>query len=248
MKRLASFTAATATLLILAAGIAVAQPEPPPDGSGEGSGSGTGEPPPPPPNHVERIAPADADEPPAEPPPPAAIRPEKFSVAIGFGYLFPGGDWKTPNTASIRFRLPNGLTFEPQVRLTHLGQKTDTGTAEVSSATNEVNVAALARIPVIKNGKADFELLGALGVRNETTDPDGPSNSDSTTTFGFAYGLAVTYWFTPHFQLSMSALNDLVDYSSQKQQMGPGMSVTDSSTKFGAVFNPMAIAMLHLYL
>jgi len=46
----------------------------------------------------------------------------------------------------------------------------------------------------------------------------------------------------------LSALNDIVDYSKSKTQMGPGMSIEDSDTKFGAVFNPMAITMLHLYL
>src|SRR5687767_809034 len=75
---------------------------------------------------VEPAEPAPAPEPPPAPPPPpprrdptpgpaAPDRPEGRTMAIGAGWNIGSQDLMVPNTASVRFRFPSGLTFEPSI-------------------------------------------------------------------------------------------------------------------------------------
>lgn len=224
-------------------GTALAQPlgpQPPPE-----------EPPPPPP-------PAPAPPPPAPPPPahhepmPAPIteptdpyRPSELSVGIGAGYTFPTS-LETPNTTSVRLRLPSGLTFEPRLTFAQAAQEIDTGTS-VRDEQSEISLATLVRYPVIARGRVDFEVLGAVAVRNATQSPDQPNADTTTTQFSVGYGLAVTSWITSHWNLSFTAGNPLFTSTKVKQDMGPGFTTVTTTNTLGLIFDPTVQLMIHLY-
>lgn len=174
-------------------------------------------------------------------------RPDEFSIAIGLGYLLPTS-LETPNITSVRFRLPNGLTFEPRVVFANSGTDTDNGTTTLSSKTTEFGIGSLVRFPLIKHGRVDFELLGALDFDTLKQDPDTDADNDATTTttLTLSWGVAVNYWVSHHWAFSLSATNPLVSYDKVTVQMVPADQTT-STTSFGLEFTPTVFMMVHLY-
>jgi len=174
-------------------------------------------------------------------------RPEEFSIAIGLGYLLPTS-LETPNITSVRFRLPTGLTFEPRVVFANSTTDVDNGTTTVTAKDTEFGIGSLVRFPLIKHGRVDFELLGALDFDTVKHDPDTDNDGDATTTttLTLSWGVAVNYWISHHWAFSLSATNPLVSYQKVTQEMIPADVVT-STTSFGLEFTPTVFMMVHLY-
>jgi hypothetical protein len=172
-------------------------------------------------------------------------RPDMFSIGIGLGYVFPTS-LETPNITTVRFRLISGLTFEPTVFLQGRKQTVDTGMAVDTSQTT-VGLAALVRYPLVAHGRVDLELLGAAALDNVKDNPPGSDDETSTTTTSLAYGLAVSTWINPHWQVSLSSTNTLLQFAKVRQENGPGAVTVNSDTTFGAVFDPTVFVMVHAY-
>jgi len=232
--------------LLLAAGTAAAQtpPDPTPSPTPEPSPSPTPTPTPPPSGFHETksdmapmAAPVDNDE-----------RPSGFSVGIGFGYTFVMPmTLQSPNTATARFRLGSGLTFEPIVRLQQHSVNVDVGES-AKDKTTTVEAGALARYPLKSRGRVDFELLGGAFVSNESHSPPMSMSMDDTTTdFSLVYGLACEFWISSHWSISLNALNQLVTVHKVSQEMGPGTETVTTTTTFGAIYDPTISALVHLY-
>jgi hypothetical protein len=203
-------------------------------------------------------APPDPAPPPPPPPQPAPApvvqevrvqsdRPVGTSIGLGLGYGLPTS-LETPNRTSARLRLPTGLTFEPLLTIAN-----STGTTEPSMGPEsedkitEFGVAVLGRLPLVSHGRVDLEALASVGFSNVKANPDGDFNTRTTNTFGIGWGVGIGYWLGPHWQLSMSVTNPLVQYASAKQQMGAGISSKASETTIGVIFVPQVVAMIHLY-
>jgi hypothetical protein len=176
-----------------------------------------------------------------------AHRPEGFAIGIGVGYRFPTS-LSTPNAASVRFRLPSGLTFEPSVVLASTSHTVDTGTPMGGTST-ELGVGALARFSLVAHRRTDLELLAAFNVDRLNTDPndDQPDDNTTITATTVSYGVAVGWWITQHLQISLSATNPIVSYQHQREENGFDFVTVTNSTTFGAIFNPTVTAMIHLY-
>ena len=205
-----------------------------------------------------------SSQPPLEPPPPTMHpapvvapapvidrdRPSDIAFAIGLGYLrLPGGsfDLQNPNAASVRLRLSSGITFEPMVTIANTSSDVDNGTTTTNDTTSEFELGALLRLPMIKHGRVDFELLGSASFDVLKDDPDGDYNTKTTTTVDLGWGIGIGYWLTRHWQLSASAVNQLVTYSEVSTETGPNTQTKTDSTTFGITFNPTVYVMIHLY-
>jgi hypothetical protein len=198
-----------------------------------------------------------ADEPPAPPPPPAPAppppahdeprldpaRPSELAFGIGVGYAFPTS-LQTPNTASVRVRLPSGLAFEP--RLVIAASSADVATGGVNTQT-ELTVGALARYPLRVHRKVDLELVASAALSRRVIDPPNDNNNRTVATIDLGYGLAVAYWFTQHWNLSLTASNPLLSFIRDRQERGPGAESIDRTTTLGIVFDPQITLMIHLY-
>ena len=184
---------------------------------------------------------------PAEPMPAENTwRPPEFSIGIGIGYQFPTS-LETPNVASVRFRLPTGLTFEPQLALASTTDTVDTGDPQ-DDKTTELAIGTLIRYPLVAHGRVDLELLGALNIQNVNNNPTEMNDDETTTTnVTAAYGLGVTTWINRHVALSMSALNPLISFAKVRQEMGPMNVLVTSTTSFGAIFDPTVIMTVHVH-
>ncbi len=193
---------------------------------------------------------------PPEPPPqtapepmPASTtgRPEGLAIGIGLGYVLPTS-LETPNSTSVRVRFSSGLTLEPQITLASASVKRDTaGTEEKDSAT-ELTIAAGMRLPLVRHGKVELELLGSLGLTNRTDNPDGADNNAKTTAIGLGWGVGITYWCSRYWTLSMSAGNPLVSFAkTTREQPAPVDESSTTSTSIGAIFDPTVGIMIHLY-
>jgi outer membrane biosynthesis protein TonB len=239
-----------AVLLAAAAGTATAQTpdqQPPPDPN-------TPTPPPNPPNQPEVVV---QQPPPPNPSPVSPIpepmpappqnewRPPEFSIGIGIGYQFPTS-LETPNVATVRFRLPSGLTFEPTLALASTTDTVDTGDP-VDDKTTQLGLGTLIRFPMVAHGRVDLELLGAINVDNVNQNPDGEDDETTTTAVTLNYGLAVTSWINRHWAVSFSALNPLVSFAKVRQEMGPMNVLVTSTTTLGAIFDPTVLVTVHLY-
>lgn len=240
-------TTLAVALCVLAGGTAWAQnptdPVPPPS-----------DPPPPvdpPPPPVE---PPVRQQPDPSPPPIRSVepveaadplRPDGMSVGIGVGYIFPTS-LETPNVASVRFRLANKLTVEPQVSLAQSATTVDVGESTTDSSL-QIAAGALIRKPLVERGRVDLEVLGAVNLSNVTDNPDMEDNNTTTTQLDLAYGLAVNTWINRHLQISMSALNPIVSYTRVREEQGPDNVVVTSNRTIGAIFDPTVILMIHLY-
>lgn len=174
----------------------------------------------------------------------AAMRPDGYSIGIGFGYTFPA-DLQAPNTTSVRFRLKSGLTFEPVAVLAANGQSSDPG--DNSSSAFELTVGGLARWPVASRGRVDLVFLGGAAFQFATNNPDGSENDTTSFLVGLNWGLAVEYWFGRQFTMSLNALNPLAQISRTTTEQPFGDDQTNTTWSIGAVFDPSVMMMLHLY-
>lgn len=233
---------------LLVAGTAFAQPTPalPDDPCGGGEATDDPPPPPPPPTHLApAVEPAVPVSAPAEP---EALRPTAYSVGLGVGYRFPG-ELNLPNVTSARFRLASGLTFEPTVVFARHTVNRDNGTTDEDDIEDEVGLGTIVRIPLRSHGKVDLDIVGSAGFDVVTTNPDGSDNTERTTVFSLGYGLGLDYWINQHWNLSFTATNPVLVSIKQSQETGTGSpDISQSSTTFGAVFDPQIMAMIHLHL
>ncbi len=178
------------------------------------------------------------------------IRPRELAFAIGLGYArAPGGtvDLQMPNIASVRLRLSSGITFEPTAIIGNSSVEENTGVTDTTETVTRLDLATLIRFPVIRHGRVDFEILGSIGLDVVKDDPRGDNNTKTTTSFGIGWGIGIGYWLTPHFQLSMSATNSILESTSTKQETTATTSTKDSVTNFALQFSPTVTVMLHLY-
>ena len=218
-------------------------PQPPPmpqrDPTGPPLVLGPETPPPPVPGPV---APVPQHQEPAD-----TGRPSELAFGIGIGYVLPTS-LQTPNTTSVRLRLPTGLTFEPQLVFATTSTDVDNGmTMATSNKQNEVTLGSLERYPFRVHDKVDFELVGSASISVQTSDPDGDDNTRTITTLGIGYGVALAYWFTPHWNLSVTASNPLVSYTRTRQEMTADVVTVNKSSTVGVVFDPQVALMIHLY-
>ena len=175
----------------------------------------------------------------------AQYRPNELSLAIGFGYMLPTS-LQTPNIASVRLRLPSGFTFEPQLVLASSSHNVDTGPT-MQDDSSEVGIGALARLPVVRHGRVDLEILGGLNLDKASTRPNMSDMDVTITTVTATYGLAVTSWINRHWQISLSALNPMVTSIRRDEEMGPGTLTVTTDQTFGLIFDPRVTVMVHLY-
>jgi outer membrane biosynthesis protein TonB len=244
-----------AVLLAAAAGTATAQTpdqQPPPDPNNPNPNPNPNPTPiPPDPVPVQQPPPQPNPSPvsPIPEPMPAPAqdgwRPPEFSIGIGIGYQFPTS-LETPNVATVRFRLPTGLTFEPTLALASTTDTVDTGDP-VDDKTTQLGIGTLIRFPMVGHGRVDLELLGAINVDNVNSNPDGEDDETTTTAVTLNYGLAVTSWINRHWAVSFSALNPLVSFAKVRQEMGPMNVLVTSTTTLGAIFDPTVLVTVHLY-
>ena len=238
----------------LLGGVATAQPtEPGPGGTTDVSPQPLSppqlppQPPPPPPRADPTTVPVMPEE---REPEMRDIRPRELAFAIGLGYArAPGGtvDLQMPNIASVRLRLPSGITFEPTAIIGNSSTETNTGVTDTTETVTRLDLATLIRFPVIRHGRVDFEILGSIGLDVVKDDPSGDNNTKTTTSVGIGWGIGIGYWLSPHFQLSMSATNSILDITSTKQDTSATTSTKDSVTNFSLQFSPTMTVMLHLY-
>lgn len=172
-------------------------------------------------------------------------RPEGFSVGIGFGYALPNS-LETPNVTSARFRLGSGLTFEPVVRFQQSSVEVDVGQTSKNKETT-IEIGTLARYPLKTRRRVDFVLLGGAFVENVSTKPDAMDMDRSTTTFEVRYGMAIEFWISQHWQISMNALNTIFSLRKVSEQMGTGTETVTTTQTVGAIYDPVIAAMVHLY-
>lgn len=239
-------------LLLIASATAAAQPAPP-------------SPPPPPVEPVppiDPVAPVEPPPPPAQPPMPpqpppppseasatetSSTRPEGLAFGIGLGYVLPTSV-QTPNITSVRMRLASGLTIEPALTVANAKTSTDSGLLDSEDKITEFGVAATVRIPTMRHGKVELEILGSAGFGSVKNNPDGADNDTTRATLGLRWGLAVSYWLTRHWNLSLSATNPLVSFSkSTREQLAPEPEITETTTAIGVTFDPVVSVMIHLY-
>lgn len=204
-----------------------------------------------------------------------AQQPVGFSIGVGAGFLWtssgfnlgatdktvgPGPGVVTslinPNTFSVRLRLNESISIEPNVMLGFgsTRQITDQPGTDPENKFDgfAVTLGADVRFSVMTRGPASFIVLGGLGfgVGGIQDDPDGPDNltRGTLTTFDVTWGLGVIYFITPHVAISADAKNPLVSFRQTKSEI-PAADVTDieSRLNMGLVFNPSARMMFHIY-
>ena len=236
-------------------GIASAQPGPPPT-------------PPPPPADTSMTTTDQSmtttDQPQPEPTPQPApqpvvavatvddTRPSGVSIGLGIGYALPTS-LETPNRTSARLRLASGLTLEPLLSIANTRASVEQTapppmpTMDSTDKLTEFGVALLIRLPFVSRGKVDLEGLGTAGVTFAKDNPDGDYNTVNTTTLSLGWGVGVGYWLSPHWQLSMSVTNPLIQYEREKRQTSLDVTTTSSDTTLGLIFVPQVTAMIHLY-
>lgn len=240
-----------ATALCLAAGTAAAQPDPQPQPQPQPQPDPQPqpEPPPEPPPPPPRPTPQPGAFVETAPPPMSAPvddhRPQGFSIGIGFGYQLPNS-LETPNVTSARFRLGSGLAFEPVLRFQQSSVEVDVGASSKDKETT-IELGALARYPLKRRGRVDLVLLGGAFIENISTQPDAMDQDTSTTRIEARYGLAVEFWISQHWQISMSALNTILRTERISQEMGAGTETVTTTTTLGAIYDPVISAMVHLY-
>jgi hypothetical protein len=170
-------------------------------------------------------------------------RPEGIAFGIGVGYTLPTS-LQTPNTTSVRVRFRSGFTLEPIAVLGNESTKQDSGGATSKDSTTELTLGALARIPMIRRGKIELELLAGAGFGTVKNNPDGDDNNTTTSSINFNWGIAVSYWYSAHWNLTFSARNPLLSFAKTEREMT--MSET-STTTVAAEWAPIVSVMLHLY-
>lgn len=180
-------------------------------------------------------------------------RPTAKSFAVGFGWVWPGQDIDIPNTVSARFILSPGLTIEPSVTLALTGGNSELDGDNVEERSGfDFLVGGLARLTAGSRYKVDFQLLASveLGYSSETVNPAGSDNTDEQSALGFAagWGLGVVYFPKPHWSLSLDAMNPLLIYTTTAlNPPGDNNTLTSSDYLFGAIWDPNARVMFHVY-
>ncbi|MFN0246625.1 MAG: hypothetical protein ACKV2T_06935 [Kofleriaceae bacterium] len=174
-------------------------------------------------------------------------RPTGFSIGIGVGYRLPTS-LQTPNTASVRFRLPNAVTFEPSVILASSSREVDVGMTQTATA-SEVGVGVLARLPVMARKRTALEVLASFAANRASEDPNdsNPDDKLEISTVSLGYGVAVGFWAFRNLNISLSATNSLITYAHQREEMGFGFVSVTNTTSFGLIFDPTVTLMFHLY-
>ena len=172
-------------------------------------------------------------------------RPEGFSIGIGFGYQLPNS-LETPNVTSARLRLASGLTFEPVLRFQQSSVEVDIGMSQTNKET-AIEAGTLVRYPLKKRGRVDLVLLGGAFLENISTQPEADDMDTATTRFEARYGMAVEFWISQHWQVSMAALNTIFRTERVSQEDGPSTETVTTTTTFGAIYDPVISAMVHLY-
>lgn len=237
-----SMTWALALISITATGgLATAQPDPltpMTDPVPPGPPPEPPRPPDPPQGSGPQTAPPDA---------PTNGRPEGTAIGIGLGYVLPTS-LETPNTTSVRLRLASGLTFEPQVTIATARTTMESAGMDDKDSASELTLATAVRLPLVRHGKFELELLGSLGLTSTTDNPDGVDNNTKTTAIALGWGVGVTYWYSAHWCLSMSAGNPLASFSkTTREQPTPLEDLSTTTTAFGAIFDPTVAIMIHLF-
>ena len=211
----------------------------------------------PPPDPVE-LPPEPAPQPPQPPGPPpptpqepmaasTTARPEGLAIGIGLGYVLPTS-LETPNSTSVRVRFSSGLTLEPQVTLGNSSVKREAAGTDEKDSSTELTLVAGMRLPLVRHGKVELELLASLGLTNRTDNPNGADNNAKTTAIALGWGVGITYWYSRHWSLSMSAGNPLVSFAkSTREQPAPLNETSTTTTAIGAIFDPTVAIMIHLY-
>jgi Outer membrane protein beta-barrel domain len=233
-------------------GVAAAQ-APPPTPVDEGGTMNVTPPPSPPQRAVVESPPTELKKTPSSwatdnpiVPPPDRERPTALAFAIGVGYLFPDS-LETPNTVSVRLRLPSGLTFEPMVVASDESDNMNVAGMSTTDTTSTFSIGTLVRYPVIRHGRVDFEVLGSVGLSTVKHDPSGDYNTTTTNDIELGWGVGIGYWISHHWQVSFSATNPFIDYTSTNTQTGATTNMTMSTTKIGLEFDPVVLVMIHLY-
>lgn len=200
-------------------------------------------------------------EPPQPPPPPnpppqrvqepttasTTGRPEGLAIGIGLGYVLPTS-LETPNSTSVRVRFAGGLTLEPQVTLGNSSVKREAAGTDEKDSTTELTIAGAMRLPLVRHGKVELELLGSVGLANRTDNPDGSDNNTRITAIALGWGVGITYWYSRHWCLSMSAGNPLVSFTkTTREQPAPVDETSTTTTAIGAIFDPTVAIMIHLF-
>jgi len=194
------------------------------------------EPPPPPP--VQQVTEVDSD----------SDRPDGFSIGLGIGYAMQVMSLETPNIASLRLRLPSGLTFEPTVPLSNPSPSEDDSVSETTAKITDPAVSTLVRLPLVRHGNYELEGLGAARLANQKNNPEGDFNATTSTAFQIGYGVAVTWWISKHWNFSMNIVNPIIDYRTTKQETGiADQSQSTSDTTIGIILDTDVFFMLHLY-
>lgn len=175
-------------------------------------------------------------------------RPSALAIGLGLGYSTPIV-LDMPNISSLRLRLPSGLTFEPAVRISNTTSDQDNATGgEDTDKLTAFGLALVLRLPLVSRGKFDLEALGTIGFSNTKSNPEGDYNATTQNAFGLGYGVAVTNWLSPHWNLSFNITNPLIDYRQSKVQTGiPNDTSKSSDTTIGIIFNPEVFLMIHMY-
>lgn len=211
----------------------------------------------------ETVRPVALEEPPAQPepqarpivlaqpaPPPAETgptRPPAFSIGVGFGYRLPT-EIDLPNATSVRVRLRSGLTFEPFIGLANDSLTSDAGADESEDVNSEVALGARVRYPMRSRGRADLTLVGGATVGLITENPDGDSNTTKTTLFGLEYGVAIDYWLSSHWNLSLTGTNPILNLISESGETAGGDEIEVTRRQIGLIFSPRVAVMIHAHL
>ena len=151
---------------------------------------------------------------------------------------------QTPNAASVRFRLPTGLTLEPQFVLST--SSTDL-MAGGSNKQRELTLGAAGRYPIVHRDRIDLEAIGDASLSVRATDPNGDNNNRTVTTIGLGYGAALAYWMSAHWCLSLTATNPLIEFARTRQETAVTGEVSTSASTIGLVWSPQVSVMIHLY-
>jgi len=175
----------------------------------------------------------------------AAARPFGFTMGIGAGWDLPTA-LDDINTTSVRFRLGNGLTFEPRVELSSTTNSTEIGPSDTDTKISGLALVTTARMPIMSRGPVDFVALGGIGYERTSVNPEGADNTSTDSVLELVWGLSVEYWFGPRWNLSFTATNPFVSRVSSVDE-GPIDDTTTTSTSFGAVFDPNVVVMIHLF-
>jgi hypothetical protein len=190
---------------------------------------------------------------PAPTPAPVAVesndrRPDGFSIGMGLGWDLPTSI-EQPNVTSVRFRLASGLTFEPMATIAGSTASTNDGNGNTTTnKTGDLDVSALVRYPHKVHDRVDLVLVGAAGIGVHTVDPDGDNNNTTTTELKVSWGLGLDYWISPHWSVSFTATNPLIDSQHTSAQQVGTSDRTTSTTSFGLIWDPNVVLMTHLYL